>query len=129
MFDKYVVVRGGCYNGSDHEHRFHSAGFVDISVVQKVVDVGNWRPEGSQNSQIECLLIMAVEGNEIQALAKLCFMKSVPGAVMNFSEWIPSLREREEFAANVQNELATLNHPLYFILFFRRKAVLIVGIW
>ena len=50
---------------------------------------------GSQDSQIECLLIKTVEGNEIQAFAKLWFMKLVPEAVVNFLEWIPSLQERE----------------------------------
>lgn len=30
MFENLLVAKGGCYNNSDHEQRFHDAGFVDI---------------------------------------------------------------------------------------------------
>jgi hypothetical protein len=46
MLEKLVVVKGQCSNSPDHEQCFHDAGFVDVKVVKKVLDVGNWRPDG-----------------------------------------------------------------------------------
>jgi hypothetical protein len=37
-------TRGCIYHGEHLYQRLVSAGFVDIQVIEKFVDLGNWRP-------------------------------------------------------------------------------------
>jgi hypothetical protein len=67
--------------------------------------------------------------SQLRSSAEFCFTKSVPGAVMNFSEWIPSEQDRVEFGKQVVEELNNKNHPLYFNMYHRRYTVLTVDIW
>ena len=62
---------------------------------------------------------MTADPNEahLRNTAKYCFTQSVPGAVMNFSEWIPSEADRVQLGKRVVEELNNTNHPLYFIMY------------
>ena len=97
-------------------------------MVKRVLDVGNWRPEGSPfNVGWELMTADPIE-TQLRSTAKYCFTKSIPGNVMNFSDRIPSEVERVEFGKRVVEELNNINHHLYFIMHQHRNAMLIVDI-
>jgi hypothetical protein len=52
MFESLLVGQAKCSSDPDHEHRFREAGFVDIKVVKKALDVGNWRRGGTYKSEL-----------------------------------------------------------------------------
>jgi len=83
-----LAERGKCVLHGEHlEQRFIEAGFVDIKVIKKTWDVGNWR---GRDPQLRGLAVTA---------------GTVSGAVTNFTEWLPDEKAKNEFAAATRKEL------------------------
>lgn len=53
MFESLIVDQKKCYSDCDHEDRFRNTGFVDVQVVKKVVDIGNWRTGGKHHLKMK----------------------------------------------------------------------------
>ena len=73
--------------------------------MKRVLDVGNWRPEGNHHFNPEWELMTADPTEAYsRSIAKCCFTQSIPGAVMNFWDRIPSEVARVDFGKRVVEE-------------------------
>src|ERR1700738_2743697 len=99
MVKVLLVDRAKCILHGEHlEERFRDAGFVDIKVIKKTWDIGNWRGKGT-----------TVRGEysrrDPEKRALYLATQTIPGAMEKFSDWFPDEEMRNDFGRKVVKEL------------------------
>ena len=97
------VVKGNNYiMGGEHlQERFEEAGFTDIKVLPRIIDIGNWRGSGNSAMTPTWDAAMSVYADPIPAVG----MALIPE--------FPDETERREFGEAVKNEVVQSKYPLY----------------
>ena len=103
------------FDGAAHlKSLFVDAGFVDVKVIKKSVDNGDWR-EGL--SIFEILLILAGQNPEITAASRAFLSTNrhgLPGLVESLDEFIRDENERNAFAKRAIEEFCSGKYRLTF---------------
>jgi len=88
MITRRLVESSKCILHGEHlEQRFRDTGFVDINVIKKTWDIGNWR------------------GRDANKRALYLATQTIPEGMVNFSDQFPDDETRNEFGRNVIKEL------------------------
>jgi len=82
--------------------RFRQAGFVDINVISKPLDIGDWR--GGRSSPNKRFTRIDPRTAAAGRAARATFCGTWTALVENFKEWIPDDRERKAFAEKAVQE-------------------------
>jgi hypothetical protein len=115
MIDQYYESRTTVPVGSCLEGYLKEVGFVDIQVITKTMDLGDWR-----GGKTRCcsLLIIVPETAVGSRAAKVAFGDPIPFLIEHrLQEFIPNDSERRQFARDVYTEYNNSSFRLYLTMY------------
>jgi len=106
MLYQRLEDRNLCLDGKHVEQRLIDAGFVDIKVFKKIIDIGDWR--GGSDPHLA----------HARRAAKWTVGNGITGLIENLTDEFPDDEDKEIFKQKVLHEYNYKNLPLYFTMYF-----------
>jgi hypothetical protein len=103
--------RGLIISGGGHLiERFKKAGFVDIKVIKRNIDIGDWR---GGSLLLELSLHTDAKTASGARVAIPALSKSIPPFMIHFKEWFPDDEEREEAGKKIVEDFGNPAYHMY----------------
>ena len=99
-----LKTRSECiFNGEHVYQRLIDAGFVDVQVIKKTIDVGNWRDDGMRPGFSSDKIDPALR--HARHMALVIFSGIAEPVSFRFHEWFPDENDRREWGRKVVEEM------------------------
>jgi hypothetical protein len=120
LVDSYYAQRNTVPVGKLLEQHLKDAGFVDIKIISKDMDLGDWRG-GQHRRHFEADLSVPETAPGARA-AKWAFGDAMPFLIEHrFQDAIPEENKRRQFVKDVMEEYSKTSYHLYVTVYNLRQ--------